>query len=104
MRLARDSSDTHSGKALLLRFSFLSFQALTCYRSRTDASFQSPYSDEPEDPKENTDKGSYCFVGKHTTDESKDYSESMNTFPCDEAGCWEDASEDDASEEMVVDA
>ncbi|KAG8973477.1 hypothetical protein FRC05_008751 [Tulasnella sp. 425] len=57
--------------------------------------FVSPYCDEPEDPNADTDKGMYCFVGRHTTDEAEAASKKMNTYTCDEAGCWEEGSESD---------
>ncbi|KAG8898023.1 hypothetical protein FRB99_007718 [Tulasnella sp. 403] len=52
--------------------------------------FESPYCDEPEDPNEDTDAGMYCFIGRHTTDEALAEETKMNTYTCQELGCWEE--------------
>ncbi|KAG8934242.1 hypothetical protein FRC02_010303 [Tulasnella sp. 418] len=56
----------------------------------------------PEDPKEDTDTGSFCFVGRHTTDEKVAAAKKMNTFSCEEIGCWEEDDEADEDEDMNI--
>ncbi|KAG8881060.1 hypothetical protein FRB98_004561 [Tulasnella sp. 332] len=45
---------------------------------------------EPTDPSANSDAGMYCFVGRHTTDSGPEVGKNMNTYTCDELGCWEE--------------
>ncbi|KAG8995474.1 hypothetical protein FRB94_009143 [Tulasnella sp. JGI-2019a] len=42
----------------------------------------------PTDPNGNSDAGLYCFVGRHATDTGAEVGRNMNTFTCDELGCW----------------